>query len=523
MSFVGGPYAHDVFVSYAHGHDLEASYGGPHRNHLYSWSCTFIDNLREEIERLLSGSDRTPDVWMDPALKPIGSLEGSLKKEIQSSALLVTLMSSYYLRSQWCADEARIFSDFARDFRPVDRQDRIFVVAVAPTERKAWPPALQDDGGKAFLGAKFYRERGPESWTPLGWPDPSVAKDEDYWTAITSLASEITSQLRRMKHAQENSTSAGDAAEVPVFVGRKLLLGYCSDTLTRDRDHLRSALSSMEMQILPGESDDITDQKSLESSYDAYLEQADAVVLVANEYCGSWPKGEEAGFISLQVRKARERAKRCYMWLNIQKPDQIQTDSYDEYLKKLPGEIEKSGGGILTGDQDIKAFANFVKSKLAALDKSDFPRPAIICSNLSSRTNEYKQFHEWILDALGELNSYAVTIDAGSGQIRLSALAEQVHQSDTILVVCFDQEWDWAKEVLLQLKLVSPSDSAKRARLLVVGPHFDPAKGLFEFRNYHFKTFNGSSLDATSFKETLKQAIQQNRSNITQPMERTAA
>ncbi len=82
MSFVGGPYAHDVFVSYAHGHDLEVSYGGPHRNHLYSWSCTFIDNLREEIERLLSGSDRTPDVWMDPALKPVGSLEGSLKKEI---------------------------------------------------------------------------------------------------------------------------------------------------------------------------------------------------------------------------------------------------------------------------------------------------------------------------------------------------------------------------------------------------------------------------------------------------------
>ena len=90
-------------------------------------------------------------------------------------------------------------------------------------------------------------------------------------------------------------------------------------------------------------------------------------------------------------------------------------------------------------------------------------------------------------------------------------------------MVCFDQEWAWAKDVLLQIKQVSPSDSAKRARLLVVGPHFDPAKGLFEFRNYHFKTINGWSLDATSLKETLKQAIQQNRSNISQPMERTVA
>src|SRR3984893_18104894 len=256
MSFVGGPYTHDMFVSYAHGRDLDVSYSDPRRNPLYRWSCSFIDNLREEIERLL-GSDRKTAVWMDPALKPIGALEGNLKREIQSSALLITLMSPNYLRSQWCQDEAQTFSDFARDFRPVERQDRIFVASVAPTERKAWPVALRDDDQNAFVGAKFYRDLGPELWKPLGWPDPSVVKDEDYWTAITSLAGDITSQLRRMKHAQENSTGAGDAAEVPVFVGRKLLLGYCSDTLTRERNQLRGALSSMEMQIFPGESDDI--------------------------------------------------------------------------------------------------------------------------------------------------------------------------------------------------------------------------------------------------------------------------
>jgi TIR domain len=309
MSFVGGHYTHDVFVSYAHGQDLDVSYSDPHSNPLYTWSCTLIDNLRSQIALNLSDSDRKPDVWMDPALKPTGSLEGNLKKEIQGSALLVTLMSNYYLRSQWCLDEARTFSDFAQTFRPVERQDRIFVVSVAPTERKAWPPALKDDDQNAFLGTKFYRDLGPELWRSFGWPDPSVVKDQDYWTAIEHLAGEITSQLRRMKHAQENSVVAGDAVEVPVFVGRKLLLGYCSDTLSRERNQLRGALSSMEMQIFPRESEDITDPRSLESSYERYLEQANAVVLVANEYCGTWPKDEEAGFISLQVRKARERAK----------------------------------------------------------------------------------------------------------------------------------------------------------------------------------------------------------------------
>jgi hypothetical protein len=514
MSFVGGAYNHDVFVSYAHGQDLDMTYSDPHRNPLYTWSCILIDNLREQIALNLSDSDRRPDVWMDPALKSRGSLESNLTKEIRNSALLVALMSPYCLRSTWCQGEARIFSDFAQDFRPVERQDRIFVVSIAPTDRKTWPAALRDDGQNAFLGMEFYQRTGPDpdQWTPLGYPDPSIAKDVDYWTAIKRLAGEITSQLRRMRYAQENSAGPDSAIEVPVFVGRKLLLGYCSDTLVRERDQLRSMLSSMEMQILPGESDDITDPMSLESSYDHYLEQADAVVLLANEYCGTWPKNEDAGFISLQVRKARERNKRCYMWLNILHPDQLQKESYRAYRKKLPQEIENTGGRLFDG-QDIKAFANLVKSELAALDAGAIQRPAFICSNLSSRQNEYKEFDEWVLEALGELNYEVMRApDSGSGQIRLSALAETVNQCDAILVICFDQEWDWARSALLQIKQVSSLGNANRARLVVIGPHYDPARGLKEFPNFRFKTFNSfdkSSFDATSFKETLKRAIQQ--------------
>jgi hypothetical protein len=520
MSFVGGPYTHDVFVSYAHGEDLEEAYGDPCKNPLYTWSCTLIDNLRHQISHNLCPFSRKPDVWMDRALRSTGSLEGNLKKEIRSSALFVALISPYYLRSTWCQDEARTFSDFAGGFPPVERQDRIFAVSIVPTEREEWPPALRDDDQKAFLGMEFYRKRG-ELWHTLGWPDPSVAGEKYYWDQIEQLAAEMTSQLIRMRHAQENENlaGAGSAVEVPVFVGRKLLLGYCFDTLARKRVQLRKQLSLMEMQVLPGENDDIKGQKSLESSYDRYLEQADAVVLLANEYCGTWPEDEEAGFVSLQVRKAREHATRCYMWLNIQNPDQIQTDSYGEYLKKIPEEIAKTKGALFTG-QDINGFASLIKSELAALNLPDIPRPAFICSNLSSRQNEYRQFYDRVLDALGELDYVVIRAsDSGSGQIRLDALAPQVDESDAILVICFDQEWDWARNFLRELNHVSSLENTNRPRLLIVGPHYDPEKGVREYRNYHFKTFNDhneSSLDATSFKETLKRAIRQNAANIIQ-------
>jgi hypothetical protein len=158
-----------------------------------------------------------------------------------------------------------------------------------------------------FWGWSSFAKRG-ELWHILGWPDPSVAGEKYYWDQIEQLAAEISSQLRKMRHAQENSTDAGNAVQIPLFVRRKLLLGYCFDTLARKRVQLRKQLSFMEMQVLPGENDDIKGQKSPGEFLRPYLEQADAVVLLANEYCGTWPEDEEAGFVSLQVRKAREHA-----------------------------------------------------------------------------------------------------------------------------------------------------------------------------------------------------------------------
>src|SRR5208337_5512479 len=96
-------------------------------------------------------------------------------------------------------------------------QERIFVVSVAPTDRGLWPPALKDDRERAFLGADFYRKIGPEDWSPLGFPAPDPSSDDEYWMGIRRLASEIASQLRRMKHSQENKAPNANAAAVPVF------------------------------------------------------------------------------------------------------------------------------------------------------------------------------------------------------------------------------------------------------------------------------------------------------------------
>jgi hypothetical protein len=97
MSFVGGSFTHDIFVSYAHGKDLTQAYSDSRRNPLYEWSHIFVDKLRSQLDMILTSSARTeeeaPDVWMDPKLSMTGSLEGNLEKEVKCSALLLTLVS----------------------------------------------------------------------------------------------------------------------------------------------------------------------------------------------------------------------------------------------------------------------------------------------------------------------------------------------------------------------------------------------------------------------------------------------
>jgi hypothetical protein len=512
MSFVGGSFAHDIFVSYAHGQDLSVPYSDPRRNPLYDWSHIFVDNLRSQLDLFLSNSiqtaDERPDVWMDPKLKSTGSLEGNLEKEVQGSALLLTLMSPYYLVSPWCGKEARLFSEAAARFSPVTREDRTFVVSVAPTDRKSWPTTLQDDQQRAFLGVDFYRRVGSEEWTPFGFPAPNPSSDDEYWTGISRLASEIASQLRRMKHSQDQKAIDTSGA-VPVFVGRKLLLGYCSDSLLRRRGEVRNALSALEMQVLPEEDGDIADPQSLNTSLERYLTHADAVIILANEFCGTWPKGEPGGFVSHQVRMAKEQRKRCFVWKNIQKPSEIQTSAYAAYLDSLPAELAETKGAVCDSAKSAQEFSDFVRQQLSNMTSNEIVRRAIVCSNLLTRSDEYKQFHASVLKAVGETDRISILPGSitPSGQIRLSSLAEKIKQSDTIIVLCFDQEWDWAFDVLLQLRQVSSPEDSDKTRLLIVGPHYQAEKGDVDFSNFRFQTFKELEVDETTFKKHLKTKI----------------
>jgi hypothetical protein len=57
-SFVGDSFEYDIFVSYAHGQNTN-DLGVTRRNHILEWSRIMVEDLKQQINLLLSDSGQS--------------------------------------------------------------------------------------------------------------------------------------------------------------------------------------------------------------------------------------------------------------------------------------------------------------------------------------------------------------------------------------------------------------------------------------------------------------------------------
>src|SRR5262245_60286981 len=150
MAYLRG-YEHDAFVSYAHGPKFQL-FNSDDGDLLSQWSRELVQDLGEQIAVKLGTKEpgRALSLWMDPTLRGNEPLSDTLKEAIERSALLVVIMSPYYLESDWCGKEVEWFTAV-----PGHDQRRIFVVRAWWTDRTQWPSGLKDHDGESALGYSF--------------------------------------------------------------------------------------------------------------------------------------------------------------------------------------------------------------------------------------------------------------------------------------------------------------------------------------------------------------------------------
>jgi hypothetical protein len=490
-------FKHDIFFSYAHGPESDVSVSPEEERYLQRWTQLAAKHIVQFINFYLQ--QKQPGVmiegWIDRSLERTLPVETTLEDEVKQSAIFFCVMTNYYLSSKYCLKEIEWFKDsFADEGNNVRR---IFVVRATRTDRATWPKALKSSTGSTVDGYKFYEniEADQEFFDPFGWPVP-LPTDQKYWKAVSAIAMDAAKRLWELKQAEQSRPFGAISSQSPPPAGQKIFLGYMHDTLSQAREEVRSKLTELGFSVLPERGDEPYDKASLDAAL-VRLSECQAAVLIANEYCGRWPQAEAGGAVSYQLNFFRRAVIPTHVWLKIQNAEAAQTVEYRRYLEKL----QLEGGKRFSSTSEFcRSFAQW--STLAGVDL------AVLVTNKPSEADTYKNFQETIASALSDSGRLILTsnLSSGSESMKLSELESSLHDADTLMVVCFDQKWSWASQLMGQLRQLRNRKTALRHQLFVTGPIVTQPTTL-DARTLSFETIDGANVDLPVLRGMIHQKI----------------
>jgi TIR domain len=282
VSHVGEPFVHDVFVSYSHG-DAE----GTGESRLQRWSQAFARELESELKaipafgavRVFLDQHPRPSCGIDP-LEP---LIAQLRTDIESSALLMVLMSPQYLASRWCTQERDWWCATHRQ-TGLD-EGRIAVVRIWQT-KDPWPANLTDSGKEQLPGFFFYDRSLPElQQRPFGWPEPAVT-NEPFQKALVEIVGRVALKLGEIRSRLEQEQKAREAAERLAGAGGQVIYLHGRAESTREWEDAFTTLQSNGLVVLPNDPDPVVSDphgmQEISRHRVEIMARCDALLLVAD-------------------------------------------------------------------------------------------------------------------------------------------------------------------------------------------------------------------------------------------------
>jgi TIR domain len=293
----------DVFVSYAHA-DNGVAVGSsvPH-----GWVTALASNLNEG-----------PNVFkkrffIDHQLRPGDDFSADLLTKVESSSLLVLLLSDNYIDSQWCGRELEHFVR-THSANPAAPRD-VFVVELCPYEKLVNVPAVIQQLRKRLIHAKFwYQPRDAATPSLAGYPSAmecGAAGRDHYWSVINELRGALDTRLRELRAQRIRSTGAVAAPvaapavpHVSKTVLGTVLLADVTDDLEAQRTAVRLALEPEGIVVLPeGDYVGLTSQE-FSAAVTADLARADLFVQLLSPTSGRKARGFDAPLPQLQYQRA---------------------------------------------------------------------------------------------------------------------------------------------------------------------------------------------------------------------------
>jgi hypothetical protein len=343
MSFTPG-FNEDVFISYSTIDNQPLTEGQK------GWISNFHRALRIRLGQILG---EEPVLWRDEqGLQGNTYYESEILTKVANSAILVSVVSPRYLKSEWCRREIAEFFQRAGGSGGVRIQNssRIFKVIKTPVERNSQPPEMQgllsydffieDDDKKVH---EFDPELGPE------------AKNR-YLAKLNDLAYDISNQLKALQGTRQVSTPS-----VSIY------LAETTADLRDVRDTIRRDLLQRNIAVLPdcALSTDAVEFKKQVSDFLA--RSAFSVHLVGQKY-GFVPEGETLSNIWLQHNLAVEHSKNSSFSRLIWMPKDLETtDPRQQQLVDFLLNDPASQNGAELLQSQVKDIKIAIDDKLSAV------------------------------------------------------------------------------------------------------------------------------------------------------------
>jgi uncharacterized protein DUF4062 len=292
----------DLFISYAH-YDNDPLFKGER-----GWVEVFHQALEVRLRQLLG---EQPQIWRDPALAGNDYLDDTLRNRLLRTALLLSIVTPRYLRSQSCLTEVDEFCRAAERTGGIRFDDKARLLKVVKTEvpRDDLPAPL-----KPLLGYAFYAV--DEANRPREYRLPPTAGDQSYKACLDTLE-DLAYDIKTALEALQRIALQGEAA--PAAARERIV--YVAETISDLRPHadqLKRELRQRGFVVYPCEAFP-ADAAGYREASATQLRSATLSIHLLGELYGTALEGDSHSTVEMQIDEAgaiaRTGALRRVIWL----------------------------------------------------------------------------------------------------------------------------------------------------------------------------------------------------------------
>ena len=359
----------DIFISYAHIDDESISKSEK------GWITEFHRALEIRLSQLLG---ERPNIWRDSALDGNHDYDKEIVSQFSKIALLVSILSPRYVKSEWCIKEVEEFYKAAdQNLGPlVNNKSRVFKIVKTPVDLEKHPKKL-----KALLGYDFFQVDQENNRVREFSKLYGDKLQQMYWAKLDDVAHDISALLLEMKEMQSKESAENEKDK------RFVYLAETTYDSKEQREEIKRWLEDHNFAVLPNHNLSLV-AREYNEQISQIMTKCEFSVHILGPSFGIVPEGTTSSKNILQINQAIAQPDiNSIIWVgnNITSDDDRQS-AYIEELK-AGNETTNNAEFVIATIEELKFV---IEDKLAqkepekknsdhALDDNTTPMVYLIC------------------------------------------------------------------------------------------------------------------------------------------------